>query len=457
MISGRKVRIVVLIGRDGSLSPLEIAAAAEEIADITFMMDARELRAGSAEVYKIASCLAPTMIVGFDDFPSCLSLMREARAATAVTFVDRYCSLVARLNIGFDDPDVIWGRKDRQRELLVAAAVSNVRHTSVSSEDDLRSFVRSVGFPIVVKPIDGFSSRDLWVLKQYEDVDSLIAALGADGTEPFGGMFAEEFITGDKPQAAHLADYVSAELFRYGRGDATGLSFITDRLLPVWPCREAGILLPTLLSPLNEQQVISAGMRALDALSVGCGPFHVEIKPKAPSPDIIEVNGRLGGFIAHALQYASGIDLGKIAIAAALGENKSESITWHRCVSLLQFQAPAAAVRIVGAPRRSELMRLPDVLSLDHLQAPGSRLDWRNGTAGAVALVWLSADDHDGLHRKLVRVAEFLTTHFVFADKEGRIVREISWFEQIARGFMRIGTAPGRAVERRENALEGDA
>lgn len=435
MNPGPGARVVVLLGRHGSLSPLEIAAAAEGVADITFLLDTRDVADDAGGLQAIAVNLAPTVTADFGDFAACLSVLREARATVALTFTDQYCALAARLTQGFNDPDVIWGRKDRQRDALVAAAASTVRSAPVRSEDDLRAFARSVGFPVVVKPVDGYSSREVWILRGEQDISSFVAALGLGQGEALDGMFAEEFIAGEESSAGYLADYVSAELFRSGSDRAAEVSFVTDRLRPAWPCRESGIILPTQLSPPAGRQVVEAAAGALDALGVTRGSFHIEVKPRAPRPEIIEVNGRLGGFIARAVRYASGTDLGRIAIAAALGAVRGQDITWQRCVLLLQFQPPAAAAMITAAPRRREPMGLPGVLAVDELQPPGTRLNWRNGTGGATALVWVAADDHDLLRRNLIRVADFLTDHFEYVDEKGTAVRDTSWLEQVSEGF----------------------
>lgn len=53
----------------------------------------------------------------------------------------------------------------------------------------------------------------------------------------------------------------------------------------------------------KQAPLLSFAGQALDSLGAASGVFHIELKPAHPSPEIIECNGRLGGFIARLVRW----------------------------------------------------------------------------------------------------------------------------------------------------------
>ena len=312
---------------------------------------------------------------------ACGEAGRTAGAIAATTFSDRYCSLATRLNGEIDGASVplpAWGRKDVQRRMLREAGVSNVESAEIGGRGSLRSFVRAVGLPVVVKPTGGAASRDTWLLATESDIQEFLR-LSGDG-RPRLSMFAEQFIVGEPPVAPHLADYVSAEVFRFTAAgqtsdDVLSHAFVTDRLVPAWPCRETGLVLPSAMSPNQQESVIAVAQKALDALRANVGVFHVEIKPGRPSAEVIEVNGRLGGFIARLVRYGTGQDIGRLALSSALGHYEDLDLRWDSCVLVLLFQAPDRAERIERAPARREVAKRPGVLDVDIISPAGASVN----------------------------------------------------------------------------------
>ncbi len=431
-------RLAVLLGPEGSLPPAEIIRSGSELADICFLLDS----GGSVEpgLRAVAEALADTEVVDFGDPGACLDVLRGRQVSAVTTFVDVLCPAAARLDRlikGDTAPGPPWGRKDVQRAMFVAAGVSAVSSAPVPDEESLRAFLAATGFPVVVKPADGVASRDAWLLRGERDVRELVGSGGLGGARQQGGMFAERFIAG-LPPAPYLADYVSVEVFRPG---ALVSSFVTDRLPPVWPLREAGVVLPSVLDPAAQRMVTEAANDAIDALGAGRGAFHVEMKLTRPRPEVIEVNGRLGGFVPRLFRYATGGDLGRVALSCALGHAAGLTLNWERCALMLFFQPPALARRVTRVPSRRVITRRPGVLAVDDLAAENALVDWRDGTNRSVAKVWLAADSHGELHARLIDLAVFLTDEFGFSDEAGAGVREDSWLERISAPTLTGGPA----------------
>ncbi|OLE23087.1 MAG: hypothetical protein AUG49_17205 [Catenulispora sp. 13_1_20CM_3_70_7] len=423
----------MLTGVDGSLPPVDIALAADGRIDIVFVIETGQA-ASSPDLLAVTTAIGTAIVADFDDVEALARTLAAQGVARVITFTDRWCRLAAQVEHRlwphrFGEPT--WGRKDVQRSVLRDHGSSRVAASRVDEPGDLRRFASEHGFPVVLKPADGVGSRDLWLLRDQEAVETAIAELayGSGGTA--GPMFVEEYIAGDAPAAPHLGDYVSAEVFRR-RDPAASTGFVTDRLAPIDPCRETGMVLPTTLSAAAAEQVLRVADHALDALGAPDGTFHVEVKPRPAGSEVIEVNGRLGGYIARLAGIAAGADLAAAALSTALGRLPELNLVWRRCALVLLFQAPPAARRIVRAPERAAITRLPGVVAVDVLSVPGGPVDWRDGSSGAVARVWIAADDPSALRDRLIGTTAFLTEEFGFTDADGAAVTDRSWLERIA-------------------------
>lgn len=486
---GDGVRVVVLVGPGGSLTPTDLALACKGLAEPRFLLDSRD--PASEPLYEVCRALGPAERVDFADPAACLAAVREAGADAVTTFTEQLCALAAVLDregCGYDGNHVAWGRKDLQRHALRRAGVSGVRSAPLPDAGALRAFAAEVGFPFVVKPVDGFASRDTWQLNAPADMDEFIEAetarhSGGDSgrdarTGPGGeagarhgsagqgsggggaggwsqGLYAEEFIAG-RPAAASMpswvADYGSADVLLGGvrpdaytgpdghaAHDAHAPALITSRSPLAWPFRETGMILPSPL-PEDEQRAYAAvARRALAAVGATKGAFHVELKSTAAGPEVIEINGRIGGFLARLLRLASDADLGRQAVACALGHTPVLEPRWRRCVALVVHQPPPAARRVTAVPTRAALAALPGVIGVDMLAAPGDQVHWRYGTLGMTARLWVAGDDHAQLRERFAGVTEFLVDRIGYADGAGRPVRDRTWLEALA------GSGPGPA------------
>jgi biotin carboxylase len=427
---GRPTRLVVLIGHQSSVSPADLAMSSAGLAELSLLADSGQ--PDESLLWQIARGVAPTTLVDFTDYQACLAAVRQVGATAVTTFMDRWCALAARLNqaLGADAGNRIpWGRKDQHRQILREAGLSRIRSLVPADQAELREFADTVGFPLIVKPVDGFASRNTWLLESRYELEQLLDAPDFDLT----GLYAEEFIGSCGPMVPGMADYVSVEVFRSGSaaGPAGCTTFITHRTPQAWPCRETGPVLPSPLPAERQRELIGFTEQVLDALGGYRGMYHVEVKPSPTGLEVIEVNGRIGGYITKAVHYGTGQDLARLGLASSLGQAPPLELDWQQCVQALLLQAPAAARRIVRSPSRRELSRLPGVIAIESVSAAGAEVHWRTGTLGSVAAVWLTADDHAELHRRAVGVSEFLTDGFGYLDAEDRPVQDRSWLDQL--------------------------
>jgi len=377
------------------------------------------------------------------DIGAVCDAVADSGAAAVATFVDAFCPVVDEVNGHVFGRAGVPGRwnKNIQRKLLADRGVSNVTKSRVATKRGLEAAIADYGFPLVLKPVNGVASRDVWILDNAGEADEFASSVALGGQARF---VAEPYIGGltSMRRAPHRADYLSVELFATS---ACTPSFITDRPPLAMPCRETGIIGPTTIDAATEVAASAKAWAAHEALGLGSGAYHVELKLTDRGPEVLEVNGRLGGYVRRLVRPGTGSDIAPRAVQVALDVGEPFQLEWHRHVAALLLQPPMTAVRVQAVPRRRELCRLPGVLSVDHIAETHSHLDWRIGTGGAVAKVWIVGADDDELRQRLTACAAWLSDAFEFRDGYGQRVRDDEWLEGLAGGSSghSSGACPG--------------
>ena len=101
-------------------------------------------------------------------------------------------------------------------------------------------------------------------------------------------------------------------------------------------------------APLQAKQATALArttLAALDALGLGWGPAHTELRVGPDGPVVIEVNPRLaGGFIPELVRHAKGIDLVTEVVRAAAGHTPRLRPRHARAASIRFLLAPNAGI-----------------------------------------------------------------------------------------------------------------
>ncbi len=424
-------KVAVLTTVDAAVPPAEVVRAASGTAQVCFLVDRQEAERVPM-LRRVAETIAPTETVDYRDLGSCLNAMRRQGVSTVLTFSDACCDLVDRLRArlaGAEEERTNRWRKDVQRQRLLAAGLSSARQYALRGRGDLDQAAAELGFPLVVKPIIGVASRNVWLVRDPTEVERMPYELCEAG-QAWRDLVVERFITGTPPAGApYLADYASVELLVGPQGDA---AFMTDRPPLAYPCRETGIVGPSAIDRDVQDHLIRVARAAHQALGLGVGAFHVEVKISRSEAEVIEVNGRLGGYVRRLVTLGTGVDVGRTALHCHCGIDPVLDLAWHRHVMGLLFQPPPTATRIVAAPSRAQVAQLAGVVAVDHLAANGSPVSWRVGSGGAAAKLWIEAHDAVALRNRTAAVSRTLDELFAFHDDAGVRVRTGEWLDRLA-------------------------
>jgi formate-dependent phosphoribosylglycinamide formyltransferase (GAR transformylase) len=334
--------------------------------------------------------------------------IRAVEPSGIVTFSEHQLRLTADLAAELGLPNhsqaTVFGLTDKfeQRRLFAAAGLDVPRFMRISSRSCADEIVDTVRLPTVIKPAFGASSRDTYLVRDRDRLEQLLESELDD--RYFAGdptLVAEEFI-GRAPVSPPWGDYLAIDCVTVEEG-VTLPVFVSGKFTFGEPFRERGAYTPALLDPRTVEEATALAVRAIHALGVVRGISDVELALTPTGPQVIEVNGRLGGwvndlamrsYIAHpialALRSALGLDL-RPAITAPAGLPRQ--VTFHY---LLLSPQDAISIRSLGSP--AALRRIEGVDRVSLLKHPGDALDWREGTgATTIASIQGTCDSAEQL------------------------------------------------------------
>jgi biotin carboxylase len=191
------------------------------------------------------------------------------------------------------------------RQQLNRRGVSPVRAALGRSADDLRAFARTVGLPMIVKPIDGAGSFSVIAIHALDDIPAAWAALRANAVTQ---TVIEELLSGPE---------ISVEAVSSG-GRHLIIALTAKRTLPNFV--EIGHAIPAPLDPQTQAEVCALVRQFLDVVGLREGPTHTEIKLTPHGPRIVESHNRVGGGkIVELARLVYDIDMIQLSLGLPFG------------------------------------------------------------------------------------------------------------------------------------------
>jgi hypothetical protein len=361
----------------GSAGPSDIVRGLDGICDPVFLVvDSAHVRA----MLPLLRDLAPVREIAGS--PAQVARALEELRLNGITTFSESClsltaALAAHLRLPFHGEATVRVLTDKvlQRLRLREAGVDDVRFAALFRPEDWDAAVTRTGLPAVLKPTRGEGSRNTYAVHDDGTGRRLAARLltpGRDGDAEETAMVLEELLVGRS--MAPFGDYVSVEsVVSHGAVSHIG---VTGKFPLREPFREAGHFWPPPLNSVEQEEVLELAGRAIAALGVRHGILHTEIKLTAAGPRLLEVNGRLGGFINEMNQLAGGVDLIGTAGRIALGERVRQEPTSTDRVVFVHFACPPlGAESLISVDGASLVRTLPGCVSYRNLATPGTLME----------------------------------------------------------------------------------
>jgi len=328
------------------------------------------------------------------DLASTCSELRSVGVEGVVTFADENYLLTARiaerLGVPGHSPEVakILSSKVEQRRAFERAGLPGPRYCNFDPHQPAAGLevVRSLDLPVVVKPDLGSASRGIQLVSDRGALAEVLSSVTA-------AVVVEELVPDGIPSTWH-ASYLSVESLVHG-GEVTHVA-LTGRFPLADRFRETGNFLPAALPDSAHAEVLELASRAVAATGITDSAVHTEIKLAPSGPQLIEVNGRLGGRPVYLLREVSGVDLFEETLLLATGGRPSQSgiVPCSGVAFWLMLQPPLSAARLESAEGLDECARLPGVTAVDLHLRPGELIAHDLGTLSRVVSVHGLAADH---------------------------------------------------------------
>lgn len=184
----------------------------------------------------------------------------------------------------------------------------------VQNLDDIKSALKNLKFPIVVKPTDSSGSKGVSILKSMDTLEQAIHSASIYSRNKI--LIAEEFIKRAFPAVIGGDIFVSdGRIVLFGE-----MACIRDDggegLIPIGERKPSG------LNDAQIQRLHQELQRLVDALGINFGELNIEVLfDKENNVHFLEMGPRAGGnMIPLQLSDAYGVDLVKANILAAMGE-----------------------------------------------------------------------------------------------------------------------------------------
>lgn len=320
-------------------------------------------------------------------------------------------ALAAALGLRFHDANVVelLTSKDAQRQRLRDAGVDRTLSLTLTDAARWDAAVASIGLPVVVKPVRGVGSRNTVLV---EDPDIGRTMIGPIIVEE-GAVVVEEYLAGiEVPEP--WGDYVSVETVVQD-GNLQHVA-VTGKLRLAPPFRECGQFWPARLDMATNGDVLALAEGAIKSLDIQSGILHTEIKLTPAGPRIIEVNGRVGGFIPELAAHAAGIDLVEVGLRLARGERvELPLVDLDRVYFQFTTPAPVDAGVVTKVCRKAHLDGVPGLVGYMPLVRRGDAV----GGFGTqdLNLVSVEAANHDALATVIDMIMDLIVFEFEFDNR----------------------------------------
>jgi len=203
------------------------------------------------------------------------------------------------------------------REILKQRGIEQPEFALACTNDEILKAIQKVGFPLLMKPSDGYGSQNILTLKNEEDLDlvkeSLLTLLPitADyglGVRSNDRLLVERFMSGS---------FIGCDTFTLnGKHQLLG---INEKLMfspPSFAIR-GGCFLPNEGHWIGLEEYVFS---ILDAVGFDCGATHIELMITDEGPRLVEINPRLvGAKIARLIGYSLNLSIHEALIDVHLG------------------------------------------------------------------------------------------------------------------------------------------
>ncbi|MFD7922991.1 ATP-grasp domain-containing protein [Streptomyces sp. NPDC059740] len=288
---------------------------------------------------------------------------------------------------------VAFKNKAALRALVADRAGAPVAHRLCGSGPEVAAAAAEIGYPCVVKPVDGSGSAGVRYLADPAQTERFLAEGELDGPH-----LVEEYLVGTEYSVEGMSVDGRHRVLAVTEKTTTGTPYFV----------ETGHTMPVRLPARDAAAVTALVTATLDAAGHRYGPSHTEVMLTADGPRLIESHARPGGDrISDMLVLALGEDVFGQTMAAVLGLPLPPAADRPR-VAGIRYVTFEDAVP-VPATSTALVTSLPGVVEV-HIGVPAGKVPGPIRKSGdRHGFVLAVADDRDALEARLDSAVRTLT------------------------------------------------
>lgn len=267
------------------------------------------------------------------------ALAQDDGIAGVTTYLEDHIPLAARIaeDLGLPSPNSAAMRACRDklltRSLLDEHHIPSARSVLVEDEQDAVDCAEGLGYPVVIKPralAGGAGVMRADTGDQVRRAVEMASGASVPGLDAYAlpGTLVEEYLDGPE---------ISVECVVLAPDDIQIVAITRKHLGPQPRFLAVGHCVDAADELLDDPEVRDVTTRAIQAVGVGLGVVHVELRLTSRGPCIVEVNGGMGGdLIPLLVQMATGVSLPRAAAELALGREPDLTST-RTAAAAVQF------------------------------------------------------------------------------------------------------------------------
>ncbi len=261
------------------------------------------------------------------------------------------------------------------RDRLADAALDlSVRYARVDATREAVHEELEQLLPAIVKPAGASASKGILTARTPTELAAALeqsARYVQPEIDPIfrwypGQVIVEEFIEGTEHSIEGLVD------------DGTLVAaVITDKWIEPTYHREILQLHPSALSADQQERAVDAARRAVEAIGLGTGAFHLELKIRPDgSMRLLELNARTGGayITSHLLPLARGFDFIQATLRLACGLGGGMDVADAHAIAGSRHVLASEAGRFDGLHGVDRALSIPGLLLFTLEQAIGGQV-----------------------------------------------------------------------------------
>lgn len=263
----------------------------------------------------------------------------------------------------------------------------------IKSADDIKAFIQDIGYPIVIKPIDGAGTVNTYKISNDSQLEDFLKKEDIAVTIKEGTYIVEEFISGEEYHVDSVVvngkvEFDSIGKYLYNCIDTINTTSALGSIIFPSVCKD-NVLLDRI------REVNSKVVRCLNILNSIC---HMEVFVQEDGTIVFsEIAVRVGGgpLIGTCIRNSYGVDIYKGFLEVELGEYAQEKLDTKIYSGFVAFPTKKGIITKIST--LEEYKEYPGLLSIKLFNKVGDQVHAKDNTADRTGYIILQSDNYDEL------------------------------------------------------------